>query len=173
MLREKLNAIRVILGMKVALEEAVLVDGVTKVKAEKFEPGFEISVVAEDGTESPAPEGVHETETMKITVDANGVISAVEMKEEDEKEVEVEVEAAEQPADIDALITEKLTPVFDAIEALVAEVMSIKEEVSTMKDSFSKFSKEPAGNKVPKITKSEEAIDPVMARIEALKKFKK
>ena len=175
MLKDKLNAIRVILGLQVALEEVVLVDGVTKVSAEKFEPGYDLSVVAEDGSMSPAPEGVHETADMKITVDANGVITAVEPKEaeaeteaEGEGKVEVEVEAAVAP-DMDAMLNEKLTPVFNAIEELVKEVVAMKSDIASMKENFDKFSKLPAGTKVPKsVATYSSDLDPVMSRIKAV-----
>lgn len=172
MLKDKLNAIRVILGLKVELEDAVLIDGVTKVMAEKFEPGYELSIVAEDGTMSPAPEGTHETADMKITVDAKGVITAVEPKEEVETTETTEVAAAE-PGDMDAMLNEKLTPVFNAIEEMVKEMASMKEDIAAMKENFSKFSKTPAGTKVPKAAKVEETkVDPLEARLAAIKALK-
>lgn len=172
MLKDKLNAIRVILGLKVNLEEAVLIDGVTKVSAEKFEAGYELSVVAEDGTMSPAPEGTHETEDMMITVDAKGVITAVEPKETEEETTTTEtteVAAADAP-DMDAMLNEKLTPIFNAIEEMVKEIGSMKEDIAAMKENFSKFSKTPAGTKVPKVTKAEDkvAVDPLEARLAAI-----
>ena len=99
----KLNAIKIALGMDVKMVDAVLKDGVTRVSAETLEAGSKIYVVAEDGTKAPAPEGIHELEDgTKVYVDAEGTITQVEKPE---AEVEIEIEAAdetsaqEKPAD--------------------------------------------------------------------------
>lgn len=174
-----MNKANVIKRVKVALglmkfEEAVLVDG-TKVSAESFEPGMALSVVAEDGTVSAAPEGVHETADLKITVDANGVITNVEPKvaevsAEEAAPVADEVEMAEEvaeetmeegesievelpiaPAVIDAII-EALAPEMEMLkercaklEAKLEEVMPKVEEV---KEDMSKFKKAPGASKI-------------------------
>jgi hypothetical protein len=88
---KKLNAIRIALGMQLKMAEATLDDGVTRVSAESFEAGKKIFVVSESGEEAPAPEGTHTTEEgLKITVDAEGTITAVEEPEE------VTIEASEE-----------------------------------------------------------------------------
>jgi hypothetical protein len=89
--QEKLNQIRIALGVAVKMADAMLEDGVTKVEAEAFEPGMKIFVVSETGEKAPAPEGTHTTEDgTKVTVDATGTITAVEKAE---PKVEVEIEA--------------------------------------------------------------------------------
>lgn len=89
--QEKLNQIKIALGVAVKMADAVLEDGVTKVEAEAFEPGMKIFVVSESGEKAPAPEGTHTTQDgTKVTVDATGTITAVEKPE---PEVEVEIEA--------------------------------------------------------------------------------
>ena len=87
---DALTKIRVMLGMEpeveatsVELAEATLADGtVVKVEGELAE-GKALLVVTEEG-EIPAPEGIHETSDGKlITVDAGGVITAIEEKPEE------------------------------------------------------------------------------------------
>lgn len=89
--QEKLNQIKIALGVAVKMADAMLEDGVTKVEAEAFEPGMKIFVVSETGEKAPAPEGTHTTEDgTKVTVDSTGTITAVEKAE---PKVEVEIEA--------------------------------------------------------------------------------
>ena len=89
--QDKLNQIKIALGVAVKMADAVLEDGVTKVEAEAFEPGMKIFVVSETGEKAPAPEGTHTTQDgTKVTVDATGTITAVEKPE---PKVEVEIEA--------------------------------------------------------------------------------
>jgi hypothetical protein len=100
--KNKLNQIRVMLGMDVKMVESVLEDGVTRVETESLEPGFELFVVSEAGEKAPAPEGQHKLEDgTKVTVDAEGKITLVEKAEE--PKVEVEVEAGKQKMSSDEL----------------------------------------------------------------------
>jgi hypothetical protein len=65
---------------EVQLETTKLADGSATIKGKIME-GETVTLVAEDGTESPAPDGSHELEGgVKITV-ASGVITAVEKEE--------------------------------------------------------------------------------------------
>jgi len=79
----------------VKLAQMKLKDGVTVLEAESFEVGKEVVVVAEDGTKTPAPEGEHQLEDDSfIVVDAEGKITEVKPKAEDEvviEETEVEM----------------------------------------------------------------------------------
>jgi hypothetical protein len=97
--KQKLNQIKIALGMEVKMVSAKLEDGVTVVEAEAFEPGKEIFVVSDSGEKAPAPEGTHTTEDgTKVTVDANGKIVSVEAKAEvemAEEEVKTEEEIKE------------------------------------------------------------------------------
>ena len=95
--QEKINAIKIALGLEVKMAESVLEDGVTRVAAESFEAGSKLFVVSESGEKAPAPEGTHTLEDgTKVTVDAQGTISEVVAPE---TPVEVEIEAAaEVPA---------------------------------------------------------------------------
>ena len=60
--QEKLNQIKIALGMEVKMVEATLKDGVTRVETEALEPGSKIYVVSESGEKAPAPEGIHQLE---------------------------------------------------------------------------------------------------------------
>lgn len=187
---EKLNQIKIALGMEVKMAEAMLEDGVTKVEAEAFEPGKKIFVVSESGDKGPAPEGIHTTEDgTKVTVDANGTITAVEKPEPEEK-VEIEVEAAKEdlPPTGD-VVTEPVKTEADiikedmkkmvmecmaAIEEVAKEVSTIKEEMASYKTKMEKLSKEPAGSKFNTFSSNPvtERVDPLDARLEHLKGLK-
>jgi hypothetical protein len=188
----KLNQIREVLGMPVKLERATLADG-TIVEVEKLEIGFPVSIVAEDGSMTPAPEGEHTLENgMKIKVDANGVIAeimpaaeAVAVAAEEEPVLEVqEMELPEGVAEIISQVVEEkigekveetMKMVMAAVEEIATEVASVKEEMGAMKEKMQKFAKTPAGNPVPKATveKVNGSIDSFDARLASINELKK
>jgi len=189
--KEKLNLIRIALGMAVKMVSAKLEDGVTVVEAEAFEPGKEIFVVSESGEKAKAPEGIHTTEDgTKVTVDAEGKIVSVEAPEA-EVEVEAKVhdkdeeEMAEDkvldPAMVDAMakiIEEKMKSykmeVSDVIEAIVKDVIDVKEEMSQCMARIEKMSKTPADKKISTFNTEvkEDKFDAIEARIETLKNIR-
>jgi hypothetical protein len=188
MFKEKLNQIRVILGLEVKLASDKLIDG-TSVEAEEFAPGFPLFVVAEDGTKSPAPMGEHETESgLKIEVDAEGKIISAETKAEevaDSPEGEVTVEAAaedvipasETPEEIakkEAAVGEAMKKVVMALEEIATEMATMKAKMAEMESKYAAFSKTPGADKAPKVTRGEFAsqTDSLDARIEALNNLK-
>ena len=139
--QEKLNQIKVILGLEVKLASEKLVDG-TVVEAENFEPGFPLFVIAADGTKSLAPAGTHELESgAKVEVDQEGKIVSIEEKETEAPKVEVEVEAAAEdtvPAsETPEEIAKKEASVTEAMKKMVMAV----EEIA--KDSTPKYTREP------------------------------
>ena len=188
--RKKLNQIKVVLGLEVKLASEKLIDGVTIVEAENFEPGFPLFVVNEDGSKTPAPAGIHETESgVKVEVDEQGKIVKVEAKEAEAEapKVEVEVEAAaeedmvpatETPAEEaegQRAINEVMKKVVMAMEDIAKDVAEIKTEMASIKAKYEKFSKEPGAAKAPKVTRGEFAAtdDSVLeARIAALNELK-
>ena len=95
---QAIQKIRIALGIEKFEAVATLIDGTTKVHVDgEFAPGEQLHVVAEDGSFMPAPEGTHTTEEgMMITVDAAGVITAVEEKAAEALEEEVAVEEEEK-----------------------------------------------------------------------------
>ncbi len=191
----KLNQVREVLGMAIKFETAKLQDG-TVVEVEKLEVGFPVVIVKEDGSKVAAPAGEHVLENgVKIELDANGVIMEIEAPVEvaaEEKEEEVaaipvameettvteETTTTETPikdAVVDK-IEEKLAMLFEAIEEVATEVATVKEEMGAMKTKMEKFSKLPAGNKIPKtaeatIAKNEEFND-IEARVAALRNLR-
>ena len=157
---EALTKIRVMLGMEaeaevksVELAEVTLVDGtVVKVEGELAE-GKMLVVVTEEG-EIPAPEGIHETSDGKlITVDAEGMITAVEDKpvEEVEQEMEAEEPISEQPEsnpnevsfseDFLAQVAGLITPLTERLDAIEAKFSGLSSE-------FQEFSAQPAADKI-------------------------
>jgi hypothetical protein len=181
--QNKLTQIKIALGLEVKMAEAVLEDGVTKVEAEAFEPGMKIFVVSEAGEKAPAPEGTHTTQDgIKVTVDAEGTITAVEKPE---PKVEVEVEAAveeevkmeDKPADVEAIIEEKMKEMMEnvmmAVEEVAKEVGIIKEEMAAYKAKMEKMSKTPAAAKLTTFNKeAAKAENSIEARMEAIARLK-
>jgi len=186
----KINQIRIALGMEVKMAEATLEDGVTKVEAEAFEAGKKIFVVSETGDKGPAPEGTHTTEDgTKVTVDANGTITAVEQPE---PKVEVEIEAAKEgdiiPPTGDAVnepvktegdimkedMKKMIMQCMAAIEEVAKEVAVVKEEMASYKEKMEKMSATPAATKISTFNANpaEEKENPLDARVDHLKSLK-
>lgn len=153
-----LNKVRVLLGMEVKLEQMMLVDGVTTIEAESFEPEMEVFVVTEDEQKIPVPVGEYEMEDGRIlVVEVEGIIKEVKAKEEvpaeetaPEAEAEVPVEAeavtATPKKTVESVIKESF---FSEIEALKAENETLKAELSALKNpvveenSVTELSEEP------------------------------
>ena len=157
---EALTKIRVMLGMEaeaeavsVELAEITLVDGtVVKVEGELAE-GKALVVVTEEG-EIPAPEGIHESSDGKlITVDAEGMITAVEDKpvEQEVQEMESEEPISEEPKsnpeevsfseDFLAQVAGLITPLSERLDAIEAKFSGLSSE-------FQEFSAQPAADKI-------------------------
>jgi hypothetical protein len=171
MFKEKLNQIKVILGLEVKLASDKLIDG-TAVEAEEFAPGFPLFVIAEDGTKSPAPAGEHETESgLKVEVDAEGKIISAETKAEEEApKVEIEVEAAAEDTIVEsetpkeqaanqAAVGEVMKKLVMALEEISTEMASMKAKMAEMESKYEKFSKTAGATKAPKVTRGEFASD--------------
>jgi hypothetical protein len=180
--KEKINAIKIALGLEVKMAESILEDGVTRVEAESFEAGSKLFVVSESGEKAPAPEGIHTLEDgTKVTVDAEGTISEV-MKSETEPSVEVEIEAAaeevpagEEPAGqaVKEEMKKMIMQCMEAIEEVAKEVATVKEEMASYKSKMEKMSKTPGASKLS--TFNDEPITPTSAldaRLEGLKNVK-
>ena len=151
---EALGKIRVMLGLEevesettvvetetettnIELAEATLLDGtVVKVEGE-FEVGKELLVVT-DETESPAPQGRHETTGgLLLSVDANGVITEIE-----EVVAEEETEVEENFSD------DLINQLVGAIQPSLDKIEELSNEVKALKGEFMEFKDEPAGMKV-------------------------
>jgi hypothetical protein len=187
---EKINQIKIALGMEVRMAEAMLEDGVTKVEAEAFEAGKKIFVVSETGDKGPAPEGTHTTEDgTKVTVDAQGTITAVKKPE---PKVEVEVEAAKEgdiiPPTGDAVnepvktegeimkedMKKMIMQCMEAVEEIAKEVATVKEEMASYREKMEKMSATPAATKISTFNAnpSEEKENALDARVDHLAALK-
>jgi len=131
-----LNKVRVLLGMEVKLETMKLMDGVTVIEAEAFEPEMEVFVVTEDDQKIPVPVGEYEMEDGRILViEVEGIVKEVKEKMEEEPAmeeeptVEVEVEAKETSAP-----TAKKTIESVVKETFFSEIEKLKEENETLRN---------------------------------------
>ena len=177
--KEKINAIKIALGLEVKMAESILEDGVTRVEAESFEAGSKLFVVSESGEKAPAPEGIHTLEDgTKVTVDAEGTISEVieaEPKVEVEIEAAAEVPAGEEPAGepLKEEMKKMIMQCMEAIEEVAKEVATVKEEMASYKSKMEKMSKTPGASKLS--TFNDEPSTPTSAldaRLEGLKTIK-
>jgi hypothetical protein len=177
--KEKINAIKIALGLEVKMAESILEDGVTRVEAESFEAGSKLFVVSESGERAPAPEGIHTLEDgTKVTVDAEGTISEVieaEPKVEVEIEAAAEVPAGEEPAGepLKEEMKKMIMQCMEAIEEVAKEVATVKEEMASYKSKMEKMSKTPGASKLS--TFNDEPTTPTSAldaRLEGLKTIK-
>jgi hypothetical protein len=101
------NQIKELLGMDVKLAQMKLMDGVTVIEAETFEPEMAIFIVNED-ERVPMPVGEYMLEDGNVLkVETEGVIASIEMPEEEAPEVEEEVETTKKEEE---MATEVATP---------------------------------------------------------------
>jgi hypothetical protein len=169
-------------GVEESFEAVLLEDGVTRVEAESFEVGKTVYVVSEAGDKAIGPEGNHTlADGTKITLDAAGVITAIEKpepKEETEVEVVIEAAAEDVPPTGDIVATPEVEEMkkmvmqcMAAIEDVAKEVAIVKEEMSAYKSKMEKMSKTPADKKISTFNTeaTPDKFDAVEARIEAIK----
>jgi hypothetical protein len=154
---EALTKIRLMLGLEaeaevksIELAEITLVDGtVVKVDGELAE-GKALVVVTEEG-EIPAPEGIHESSDGKlITVDAEGMIVAVEDKPVEEVEQEMEA-VSEQPKSNSEEVSFSenfLAQVAGLISPISERLDAIEAKFSGLTSEFQEFSAQPAADKI-------------------------
>jgi hypothetical protein len=195
--KNKLNQIRVVLGLQVKLASEKLVDGKTVVEAEEFAPGMDLVVVAEDGSKSPATAGKHVTESgLQVEVDDAGKIVSVEKAEAESEgpKVEIEVEKAAEPvkmaeeekgpidgsepeapkpADaVEEKIAEVMKKVMAAMEPMLQEMAEMKSKIAKMEEQYSKFAKAPAAGKISTLNTQAEKAESVDI-IERFKEIRK
>lgn len=115
---------------KETFETATTVEGVEVAWTGALEVGTELRVVTEEG-EILAPEGMHsiatEESTMVITVDGNGIVTAIE-------EMPVEEQEEEMPAE-EAMSAEEVAEVIKQMESMFTKQI---EEVKTQNEKFAK-----------------------------------
>ena len=128
------NQIKELLGMEVKLAQMKLMDGVTVIEAEAFEPEMAVFIV--NGEEKvPMPVGEYLLEDGNVLkVEVEGIIASIEMPEEEAPEVEVEVETTKKEEEMNAeaatpkRVVESVTKemFFSEIEKLRAEIAELK-----------------------------------------------
>jgi hypothetical protein len=120
--------------------EATLVDG-TKVTNDldtDFEVGQALFVITEEGDKVPAPEGEHTTESgIVVVVDGDGKITGIS-KPDGEKEGSMDMKQ----------VYEVLSQLVIGMEKLSTDFSSLKSNHDSLEQKFSKFSAEPAGEKI-------------------------
>ena len=183
--KEAINKISVMLGVaqegetvetqEVNLAEATLLDG-TKVRVDgDFEVGKPLFVITDEG-DVYAPEGQHETEDGKvISVDADGVITAIEEKEAEEEapveEAEAELEAEETTI---SLSEETVNNVMEALNRISENITALENRLNATEEEFHAFRNEPAGKKITNnlndVQKSEDDLS--TARFNKLVEFR-
>ena len=160
-----------------------LVDG-TKVQTEgELEVGSTLSVVAEDGSLTPAPASLHETtEGILITVGENGAVEAIEEAATEEVVEEEVVEEALEEVAVEVPVEEELIPateellagIADIIAPFTEEIATLKEEVVALQSKFSEFSDEPAAKPIKRTFAEQSAAKEVvaLARLDRLAKIR-
>ena len=134
-----INQIKKLLSMEVKLEQMKLVDGVTIVEAEIFEPNAEVFIVTEDDQKIPLPIGEYEMENgFMLTVEQEGIIAMyAEVKSEEEApeeqpeaEVPVEAEAEKKaPKSVIESVVKETRFSAEEVEALKAEIIELKAQL--------------------------------------------
>ena len=171
--KNTLNKIKTLLSIEVKLEQIKLVDGITVLEAESFEPDYSVGIVTSEGI-VPAPIGEYETvDGMIVVVEVEGIIKEVKpvATAEAETEVEVEVEAsAEVPAIKKVVDTITKETFFEEVkvevEKLEAENKALKVELEAIKLEL-----EEAGAKAI-VTNPEPAVKREMTALEKFRLIK-
>jgi hypothetical protein len=168
---KKINQIRTILGLQAKFASAKLADGTVVESDGELAAGSALSIVAEDGSKSPAPAGEHKLEDgSTVLVDEKGTIVSIEeapvekLEEIVPEEKTDAVKMAEDPIDgsepaapaegaIDEKIVESLKKmIMEAVEPIIEEIAMMKTKMGQMEESYNKFAKAPAAGKIPTIT---------------------
>jgi hypothetical protein len=128
------NQIKELLGMDVKLAQMKLMDGVTVIEAETFEPEMAVFIVNED-ERVPMPVGEYMLEDGNVLkVEVEGVIASIEMPEEEAPEVEEEVETTKKEEE---MATEVATPkrVVESVtkEMFFSEIEKLRAEIAELK----------------------------------------
>ncbi len=133
------NQIKELLGMDVKLAQMKLMDGVTVIEAEAFEPEMAIFIVNED-ERVPMPVGEYVLEDGNVLkVEVEGVIASIEMPEEEAPEVEEEVETTKKEEEmatevaapkrvVESVTKEMFFSEIEKLRAEIAELKSVKTE---------------------------------------------
>jgi hypothetical protein len=194
--KQKINQIRLVLGLEVKMAKAKLEDG-TVIEADSFAPGDVVYIIAEDGSKKAAPEGVHKLDDgSSIEVNSKGEIIEAEDKSTTESEGpdDTEMDDAgapigtmkkfedEMPAEIPTAMSEKIVDdkigeamnkVAMAMEPIAKDVAEIKAKLAEVETKYAKFAKAPAAGKITKMNEEvKTSFDEAEARIARFNELK-
>ena len=119
-------------GIETALEDQMLVDGITTIQANKFEAGEQVFVVVEDMEPAPLQIGEYELADGKVLVVVeDGVIAEIkEATPEAEEEEVVEAEKTPEQQTAKKIVrTSTEEQHFSKIEELEKEIVELKSKV--------------------------------------------
>lgn len=184
--KQAIRKIKIMLGAE-AFMQKTLIDG-TRVEAEDFVPGAQLSVVTEDGL-IPAPEGEHTTDDgVKVVVDSAGVILEVsevpmvvlEDKDEEEKEKmedkDTDTDAVNITLDIDGKkkMDESVDNIIEALAPVIEQIVEMKKELEDFKKKFAKFASEPAAQPISNnFNSTQSTLDKKIAILNQIRKTNK
>lgn len=128
---EALSKIKHLLFGEQKFEQAKLEDGTIVMWEGELATGTALFVVAEDGTQMPAPDAEHKLEDGSIVSTVGGLVVTVTPAEAEEKEeVEVEDKKEEMASELEMLV-EKLAEKLAALEVKIEEMGKKPEAMST------------------------------------------
>ena len=135
---------------KEKMAEAKLKDGVVIVSPdEEFVVGSEVFVLAEDGSQSPAPDAEHELEDGTIVVTVEGKIVEIKPVEVEEPEADVEEEVLSK---VSVEEFNKLTERVKELEEKLVEKSEFENSFKAVKDATvflaEEFAKMPGAEKI-------------------------
>jgi len=129
---EALSKIKNLLFGEQKFEQAKLEDGTIVMWEGELATGTALFVVAEDGTQMPAPDAEHKLEDGSIVSTVGGLVVTVTPAEAEEKEeVEVEDKKKEEMASELEMYVEKLAEKLAALEVKIEEMGKKPEAMST------------------------------------------
>ena len=129
---EALSKIKTLLFGEQKFEQAKLEDGTIVMWEGELATGTALFVVAEDGTQMPAPDAEHKLEDGTIVSTAGGLVVTITPADaEGEEEVEVEDKKTEDMAGELEMLVEKLAEKLAALEAKIEEMGKKPEAMST------------------------------------------
>jgi hypothetical protein len=169
--KNTLNKIKALLSIEIKLEQMTLVDGITVLEAESFEPDYSVGIVTSEGI-VPAPIGEHETiDGIIVVVEVEGIIKEVKPVTAPEAEAEVEVEASAETPAIKKVVDTITKETFFAevkveIEKIEAENKALKVELEAIKVELAE-----AGAKAI-VTNPEPAVNREMTALEKFRLIK-
>lgn len=129
---EALSKIKTLLFGEQKFEQAKLEDGTIVMWEGELATGTALFVVAEDGTQMPAPDAEHELEDGTIVSTVGGLVVTVTPAEaEGEIEIEVEDKKKEEMAGELEMLVEKLAEELAALKIKIEEMGKKPEAMST------------------------------------------